>query len=93
MMYVEVWSKDVSFHGDGEATEATVNLIGWPFNVDVSEAGNVEVSAEGMITAGPPEQMMDLECERNKSLVTVKFPEPIQDRESMVVRLRVKMFV
>jgi hypothetical protein len=93
MMHIEAWSRDVSFHGDGVAKQATINLIGFPFNLDLSESGFLEVSAEGMISAGPPEEMFDLECELNPPLVTIKFPEPIQDRESMVVRIRMKMGV
>jgi hypothetical protein len=93
MMYIQVFSQDVSFHGDGVATSAKFNLIGWPFNLDFSECGKLEASAEGLITAGPPEELMPLECELDGTFVTVRFPEPVQDRESMVVRLRLKMFV
>jgi hypothetical protein len=92
-MYIQVFSQDVSFHGDGETTTAKFNLIGWPFNLDFSECGPLEASAEGLITAGPPEELMPLECTLDGTFVTVRFPEPVQDRESMVVRLRIKMFV
>jgi hypothetical protein len=93
MMHIESWSKDVSFHGDGVATTATFNMKGFPFNLDFSESGYLEASAEGMITAGPPEEMMDLGCSLSGTTVTITFPEPVRDRESMVVRIRLKMGV
>ena len=93
MMHIESWSRDVSFHGDGVATTATFNMKGFPFNLDFSECGYLEASAEGMITAGPPEEMMDLQCSLSGTTVTITFPEPVRDRESMVVRIRLKMGV
>jgi hypothetical protein len=93
MMHVEAWSKDVSVHGDGESTTATINLAWEPFNLDFSKCGPLEVSAEGLISAGPPEELMDLQCEMLGTSIVITFPEPVQDRESMVVRVRMKMFV
>ena len=93
MMHIEAWSRDVSVHGDGESTTATINLAWEPFNLDFSKCGILEASAEGLISAGPPEELMDLECEVRGTSILITFPEPVQDRESMVVRIRLKMGV
>lgn len=51
-MFIEVWSQDVMFHGDGASNSATIQLIGWPFNLDLSEAPDFKLSAMQVIGGG-----------------------------------------
>ena len=88
-MFIELFSEDVAIHGDGEDTEASFNVTGWPFNMDLGGAAASKISAS--IVEG--ETTTQIECENVGSQVTIRFPEPIPGGETKTVRLRAKVFI
>ena len=95
-MFIELFSEDVDIHGDGEETEAKFNVVGWPFNLDLSEHAEATIAAtlvEQPEVEGGPELLTQLECEQEGSFITIRFPEPIPGGTSQTVRLRAKVFV
>jgi hypothetical protein len=89
-MFIEMFSQDVRLWGDGEKDEVTIDMAGWPFNINFGHQQYPDKVA-AMVVEG--ETLTQVECTSSGSYVTIKFPTVKSGGESWTVRLRAKFFV
>jgi hypothetical protein len=89
-MFIEIFTKDFQVWGDGEKDTATVDLAGWPFNIQFGHGQYPDKVAASIVVG---EALTQIECSNSGSYVTIKFPSVKPGGEYWTVRLRAKFFV
>jgi hypothetical protein len=89
-MFIEIYTEDVQVWGDGQKDVATVDLAGWPFNIQFGH-GQYPDKVAALLVEG--ETLTQIECTSSGSYVTITFPSVKPGGEYWTVRLRCKFFV